>query len=70
MKNNDIFYRRFLWLRSTEHFHIMVDIPEKMIDNSKYINQSTVLQVGKNPYQIERKAVGVNKHNSFAVDKE
>lgn len=47
----------------------MVDIPEKMIDNSKYINQSTVLQVGKNPYQIERKAVGVNKHNSFAVDK-
>ena len=47
----------------------MVDIPEKMIDNSKHINQSTVLHLDKKPYQIERKAVGDNKHYSFAVDK-
>jgi hypothetical protein len=47
----------------------MVDIQEKMIDNSKHINQNTVLLGNKIPYQIERKAVGVNKHNSCAAEK-
>jgi hypothetical protein len=47
----------------------MVDIPEKMIDNSKHINKNTVRQDSKIPYQIERKAVGVNKHNYCAADK-
>ena len=47
----------------------MVDIQEKMIDNSKYINLNTVLQEYKIPYQIEKKAVGVNKCNSCAADK-
>ena len=46
----------------------MVDIQEKMIDNSKYINQSMVLLMSIIPYQIEKKAVGVNKHNSCAAD--
>ena len=39
VKNIDIFDRGFLRLRSTDHFHIMVDIPEKMIDNPSLINQ-------------------------------
>ena len=47
----------------------MVDIQEKMIDNSKHINQNTVLLENKIPYQIERKVVGFNKHNSCAADK-
>jgi hypothetical protein len=47
----------------------MVDIPEKMIDNSRHIIKYTVLNEINNPYQIERKAVGVNKHNSCAADK-
>jgi hypothetical protein len=48
----------------------MVDIQEKMIDNSKHINQNTVLLGNKIPYQIERKAVGVSKHNSLLQTKE
>ncbi len=60
-----MFFKRLI---TTERFHIMVDIPEKMIDNSKHINKNTVRQDSKIPYQIERKAVGVNKHNSCAAD--
>ena len=40
-----------------------------MIDNSKHINQYTVLHEYRIPYQIEREAVGVNNHNSCAADK-
>jgi hypothetical protein len=47
----------------------MVDIPEKMIDNSRHIIKYTVLQVRNNPYLIERKAVEVNKYNSCAANK-
>ena len=47
----------------------MVDIPEKMIDNSMYIIEYTVLRVRNNPYLIERKAVEVNKYNSCAANK-
>ena len=47
----------------------MVDIPEKMIDNSRHIIKYTVLQVRNNPYLIERKAVEVNKFNSCAANK-
>ena len=47
----------------------MVDIYEIMIDNLKRINQNTVLQEYTIPYQIESRAVGVNKHNSRAADK-
>ncbi len=43
--------------------------PEKMIDNSIPLNRITVLQQSKFQYQIERKAVGVNKHNSCAAEK-
>ena len=56
MKNNDIIERCFLRLRSTESFHIMVDIQEKMIDNSKHINNNTVLLKGRIPYKIKRTA--------------
>ena len=47
----------------------MVDIPEKMIDNSRYIIKYTVLQERNIPYLIERKAVQVNKYNSCAANK-
>ena len=39
----------------------MVDITEKMIDNSIHIIKYKVLQARNNPYLIERKAVEVNK---------
>ena len=47
----------------------MVDIPEKLIDNSNYLNQDTELHKSINAYQIEKKAVGINKYYSRAVDK-
>ena len=47
----------------------MVDIQEKMIDNSMYIIQNTGLLENRIPNQMERKAVGVNKQNSCAADK-
>ena len=47
----------------------MVDIPEKMIDNSRHIIKYTVLQERNNPYLIERRAVEVKKYNSCAANK-
>jgi hypothetical protein len=61
-----MFFKRLI---TTERFHIMVDIPEKMIDNSRHIIKYMVLQVSKNTQQIVRKAVEVNKHNSSAANK-
>jgi len=36
-------------LKTTERFHIMVDIPEKMIDNSRHIIKYAVLHMINNP---------------------
>jgi hypothetical protein len=35
----------------------MVDIPEKMIDNSRHIIKYALLQLSKKSHQLERKAV-------------
>ena len=57
-----MFFKRLI---TTERFHIMVDIPEKMIDNSRHIIKYMVLQVCKNTQQIVRKAVEVNKRDGM-----